>query len=408
MARVDPAGGAGPAAAAVETPMPWALLAASCLAMFAVTASGSSRAPFLLDMARDLDVSLAVVANLVGLTSVAWGTTSFLAGLGSDRLGRRPFLVGAPIALAVALAAVAYSDGFFAVAAWFTIAGGCSGLYTGVSLAEVAGRVVDRQRARAMGWVMAGQSLTLVVGVPLAALLGASIGWRGVHLCVGALSLAAAIGMFATTAPTARVAERIGRTGAKPPSLRSAFSPLVLKLLTSVIAERICFGLAAVYYATFLIKSYGLTLDVLALPLFVFALGNIFGTIVGGQIGDRVSNRLMAFSVALVISGAVALALFGWTPSLVWSTALGFTYALSNALARPPLMAALAQVPPEVRGTVMGLNSTAASVGWLAAAALGGWILVLGGFQGFGPLIVVLTLVGAAFALTGPRLVADR
>lgn len=408
MARVDRAGGASLSTASVEMPMPWALLAASCLAMFAVTASGSSRAPFLLDMARDLEVSLVVVANLIGLTSVAWGTTSFLAGLGSDRFGRRPFLVGAPVALALALCGAAYSEGFYAVAIWFTIAGGCSGLYTGVSLAEVAGRVVDRQRARALGWVMAGQSLTLLVGVPMAAWLGAYIGWRGVHVCVGALALASAVGMFATTTPQAHVAEGGSRGGAKPPPLRSAFSPLVLKLLSSVIAERICFGLAAVYYATFLIQSYGLTLDVLALPLFVFAIGNILGTVLGGQIGDRVTNRLLAFGIALVISGLISMALFGWTPSLVWSVGLGFAYSLANALSRPPLMAALADVPPEVRGTVMGLNSTAASVGWLAAAALGGWILAGIGFQGFGPLILLLTLLGTAFAFIGPRLSSGR
>lgn len=389
-------------------PMPWALLVASCLAMFAVTASGSSRAPFLLDMARDLDVGLAMVANLFGLTSIAWGVTSFIAGVGSDRWGRRPFLVGAPVALALALAIVAQSDGYFAVAAWATVAGGCSGLYTGVSLAEVASRVVDRQRARALGWVMAGQSLTLLIGVPVAAFLGAYIGWRGVHLCVGALALASALGMFATTRPAAHLADRLGGVALKPPPLRSAFSPLVLKLLSSVIAERICFGLAAVYYATFLITSYDLGLDVLALPLFVFALGNILGTVLGGQIGDRVDNRLLAFSVALVLSGAVALGLFGWPASLLHSVVLGFVYAFFNALSRPSLMAALAEVPADVRGTVMGLNSTAASVGWLSAAALGGWMLATIGFVGFGPLIAVLALLGAAFTYIGPRIVRDR
>ena len=49
------------------------------------------------------------------------------------------------------------------------------------------------------------------------------------------------------------------------------------------------------------------------------------------------------------------------------------------------------------------LNSTCASVGWLAAAALGGWILATVGFVGFGPLVAVLSLLGASVALLGPR-----
>jgi predicted MFS family arabinose efflux permease len=62
-------------------------------------------------------------------------------------------------------------------------------------------------------------------------------------------------------------------------------------------------------------------------------------------------------------------------------------------------MAALADVPAEVRGTVMGLNSTVASGGWLAAAAVGGWIIADIGFAGFGPLIAGLTVAAAIIAL---------
>ena len=69
--------------------MPWALLAAASLAMFTAAASGTTRAPFLIDMARDLLVSVPLVANLVAVTSIAWGLASMLAGAGSDRWGRR-------------------------------------------------------------------------------------------------------------------------------------------------------------------------------------------------------------------------------------------------------------------------------------------------------------------------------
>ena len=181
------------------THMPWALLGAVCLGTFAVTASGSTRAPFLIDMAGDLDVALPMVANLFGLTSVAWGITSFLAGAGSDRWGRRPYLIGGLLALALALVGVAASESFYAVAIWASLAGGCCGVFTGVSLAEVSLRVADRQLGRALGWVMSGQSLTLLIGVPLAAWIGASIGWRGIHLCVSAIAVISALGMFLST-----------------------------------------------------------------------------------------------------------------------------------------------------------------------------------------------------------------
>ena len=77
----------------VEAALPWALIGAASLGMFACTSSGTTRAPFLIEMARDLSVSMPLVANLVSLTATAWGVSSAVAGWLSDVVGRRPVLV---------------------------------------------------------------------------------------------------------------------------------------------------------------------------------------------------------------------------------------------------------------------------------------------------------------------------
>jgi DHA1 family inner membrane transport protein len=375
--------------------MPWALLAAASLAMFTAAASGTTRAPFLIDMAHDLSSSVPVVANLVAITSIAWGLSSMVAGAGSDRWGRRPFLIAAPIALAGASAGVASADSFLAVAVWATLGGGCCGMFTGVIFTEVSRRVSATQQGRALGWVMSGQSLTLLVGVPLAAWVGSRIGWRGVNLCVSALGVASAIGLFATTSRRSSGGTSLGT---RVPSLRSALSGPVLRLLSMGVAERICYGLVAVYFATFLQSTFGLSLDSVALPLAVFALGNILGTILGGQLADRLANRLGIFAGAMLASAVAALVLFGWQADLATSVALGFVYVFFNAIARPSLMASLGDVPEHVRGTVMGLNVTCSSLGWLGAAGLGGTMIGTYGFAGFGPLTAVVAVVGAGLS----------
>jgi len=374
---------------------PLILLLSACLGMFAATCSGTTRAPFLIDMARDLATSIPVIANLFVVTATAWGFASVLSGMGSDRWGRRPFIVGGPIVLAIAMAGVATAETFLGVALWGAVSGGSAGTFVSALFAEVSIRAGSRQRGRALSWVMSGQSLTLVIGVPLAALIGSQIGWRGANACVAALSLVTAAALFFTTIRPAGTA--------KPPvfrpDYRAAFSLTVLRLLGMSVIERICYGLTAVYFATFLQSSYGLTLAELALPLAVFASGNILGTGIGGQLADRLRNRLRTFAVAMALSGGAAIVLFGWHPGLVTSVALAFVYVLLNALGRPSLMAALAEVPEQIRGTVMGLNGTSASIGWIGAAALGGWMYAGFGFEGFGPLTAILALGSAALAL---------
>ncbi len=377
--------------------MPWALIAAACLGSFAATSAGTTRAPFLLDMARDLDVAMPLVANLVTLTALTWGIASALGGWLSDRLGRRVLLVAAPLGLALSLVLQARSDGFVVLAIWAALGGATCGAFMGVMYAEVAAQVEDRQRGRALGWVMSGQSLTLLIGVPMAAAVGALIGWRGWLICVGLVATISSLALFATVPRRRPVAA--AAAGGRTAALRGALSRRMWALLGSGVAERICYGLAVVYYATFLQVSYGLSLAELAVPLALFAVGNFVGTLLGGQLADRLRDRLLTFAVCMIGSGFVALVLFVWHPSAEASVALGFLYVLINALGRPSLMATYAAVPEQVRGAVMGLTGTSASVGWIGAGALGGIIVALDGFEGFGPLALVLAILSAAIAL---------
>src|SRR5262249_38887384 len=144
----------------------------------------------------------------------------------SDIVGRRPVLAGSLVVLALTTGAQAMAGSFSWVAVWATAGGGCAGAYTGVVFTEVSARVPDRQRGRALGWVMSGQSLTLVVGGPRAAGVGSWMGWRGWLICLGAVSLLASLGLLATASRRTDSSRRTVR-----PSLGAALSRQVLALM---------------------------------------------------------------------------------------------------------------------------------------------------------------------------------
>ena len=378
----------------------WRLIAASAFALFALSCSGTTRAPFLVDMANDFAVSLGATANVIALNAVTWGIASILAGALSDRIGRKPFLVFGPISLAICTAAAALSQSYAVFAFWVTAAGLAAGSVSATVIAEVSSRVEDRQRGRALGWTLAGQSMALLVGVPLATLLGAVIGWRGVHFCVAGAALAAGAALFLTMRGPAEAGSVRRRASA---DWRAALSGRVMRLLTLGVAERSCYSLAVTFFATYLLTAYSVTLAGLALPLAVFALGNILGTLVGGQLADRLPNRLLTFAAAMVCGAVIALPLFLWQGGLPVTVALGFAFILCTSMARPSLMAALTNVPDSIRGTVLGLNVTSSSVGWLGSSALGGLVIAEYGFAGFAPMAGGLALAGAALAFASRR-----
>ncbi len=379
-------------------PLPWALIASAALTFFAISASGNTRAPFLIEISRDLGTSLALVANLMAMNAVSWGVASLLAGAWSDRIGRRPFLIGGPVALAICMLGIAASGSYAGVAFWVTAAGAAAGSVSAAVAAEVSSRVADRQRGRALGWTLSGQSLAMLLGLPLAAALGALVGWRGVHVGFGAVTLASAIAMLLTTRRPAAAAEGARR---REGGYRAALTAPVVRLLLMGVAERSCYALAITFFATFLQMSYGISVAGLAIPLALFALGNILGTLAGGQLADRLGDRQVTYAAAMLGAGVVSLPLFLWQGGLAASVALGFGFVLCTSVARPCVMASLGSVPEEVRGTVLGLNVTSACVGWLAAAALGGLLLTLFGFGAFAAMTAAFAVAGAVLAMTG-------
>jgi predicted MFS family arabinose efflux permease len=160
----------------------------------------------------------------------------------------------------------------------------------------------------------------------------------------------------------------------------------------------------SVYLATFLIATYGVPLEGLAVALLLVTLGHLVGNMAGGQLADRVRSRELLYGASLAVTGLIAVPLLWWTPSLELSIGLGFAYTLANAIGRPSFMAALSSVPEAVRGTVLGLNVTFASVGWIAAATFGGWLIAGSGFGSLGLFCASAALFGTLVLGVGAML----
>lgn len=385
------------------TLMLWALT----LGSFLTTSSGATRSPFLLDMAHDLDTDLMAVANLMAAMSVTWGIASLVAGAASDRFGRKAILTAAIVLVGAAMGGIGLADSYLAAVIWVLAGGIGGGSFMGTVFATVSDHVQPARRGSALGWVMTGQSVSLVLGVPLATLIGAQAGWRGAHLAFAALTVLVGLAMLLLV-PRRGAFQATAREAAAAAPLATILTPRILALLGSGAAERVCFAAMTVYLATFLLTTYTIPLEGLAVALLLVTLGNLLGNMLGGQIADRVRSRELFYNLSMVATGLVALPLLLWTPGLEVSVGLGFLYTLANAIGRPAFMAALSSVPEAVRGTVLGLNVTCNSVGWIAATALGGWLIASSGFGSLGIFCAASALTGAVLLAIGSLLEARR
>jgi predicted MFS family arabinose efflux permease len=360
------------------------------------TATSIGITPFLLNIAHDLQTDLAAAGNLVALQSVSWGIASLFAGASSDRLGRRPLLVAGLLMLSVAGVGVAASSSYDWVLAWRVFGGFGGGTFMGTVFATVSDHFPVAERGRSLGWIVTGQSLALVLGVPAMTLAGSVAGWRGAVLGHAVVVLAVAVVVWC-------VVPRHSRRKVDRPvpfrSLASLIGPRVLALLFAGSTERVCYAAVAVFLPTYLLTQYAVDPPHLALGLGLVAAGNLVGNFIGGQLSDRLPAPHLLLALSLIAAGALALPLLSW-PRAVWlSILIGFLYALVNATGRPAVLTLLSRVSNEGRGAVMGLNITFSSFGWIGATALGGFVVGLTGFGGLALLTFGFGLLGCALAL---------
>ncbi|MCC6175114.1 MAG: MFS transporter [Chloroflexi bacterium] len=376
------------------------MLAALLTATFLVNISAIGISPFLLDIAQDLGTDLAAAGNLVAANSISWGIASLLAGFTSDRLGRRPILIGGLIALALSPIGVALTATYLVAALWRTFGGSGGGAYMGTVFATVSDHFPAAERGRALGTIVTGQSLSLVVGVPLVTYAGGILGWRGALAVQGILLLLSAALVWSALPRTAR---RTAAVGLPARAILQLMTPRIVALFVANTTERFVYGGVAVYLATFLLTTYGISFDVLALGLAVIASGNLLGNVVGGELTDRVPSRPLLAAMSLAVTAGLALPLLTWQPGLIVTLGLGFAYTFVGALGRPALLTLVSEVSNEARGTLLGLNITFSSFGWLGASAIGGWLITSYGFAELGWVTAGASMFGAVLALMSSR-----
>ncbi|MFN8524315.1 MAG: MFS transporter [Chloroflexota bacterium] len=366
-------------------------------ATFVINVNATSLAPFLLQIADELAVGMLAAGILIAVSSVVWGTASAFSGALSDRFGRKPLLIGGLALLIVSPLGLASAQSYPAAVFWRVLSGVGGGTFMGSVFATVADRFPSERRGQALGWIVTGMSLSMVAGVPGVTFLGSLLGWRGA-IASQAVAIAAALVLVIMVVPGGVLDGRSRRSSSVP--LRQVLRPRVVALLLANTMERLCYAGVVVYLATFLIATYGLDYATLALILALVAIGNLAGNMVGGFLADHLPDRLLTAAGALVATGLLAWPLLGLEPGIWISAGIGVCYTFVNAIARPALLATLSDVSAEARGAVMGMTSTFASFGWLAASAVGGLLIASVGFGALGALASLVAFAGASLAVT--------
>jgi predicted MFS family arabinose efflux permease len=267
-------------------------------------------------------------------------------------------------------------------------------IFTPQAAACVGLLVPPEQRGRAITFIFLGWSLASVLGLPIGAFVGGTLGWRSAFALVGLLSLGSALWVW-----------RMMPDGVRPQALSAAAwketfrsRALMLCIVVTVLYSAGQFVLFS-YFAPYYKVKIGITPGELSLLLMWFGGFGFLGNMLMSRHVDRIgASRAVMAGVA-----AMALSLLIWPlgTSLMLAALVAVPWALGCFSSNSAQQARLVGIAPALAAGSIALNTSAMYAGQAIGAAGGGWLIARDGMDllhwaGFAGLIVALAVSALA------------
>lgn len=286
-----------------EAKFPLSALLALAMAAFITILTEALPAGLLPAMAHDLNVSQAIVGQLVTIYAAGSLIAAIPLVMATQSWRRKPLLLLAVGGFAVVNTITAVSTSFALTLVARFIAGIFAGLLWALIVGYAIRMVPAAQKGRAIAVAMIGSPLALSLGIPAGTLLGNLIGWQYTFGVMTALTLMLVVWVV-TTVPDFPGQQHTQRIALRPTLAIPGIKIILFVLLLFILAHNILYT----YIAPFLVPS-GLS-ERIDLVLLVFGMTSLLGIWIVGVLIDRYLRELMIVSTVLFIASAVLLIVF--------------------------------------------------------------------------------------------------
>ena len=163
------------------------------LTVFATISATLIVPPLLVEIATDLEISVAVSGQLATATFAAWALMGVSGGPLSDSFGRRPVAMVCLAALSISMLASAFAPNLETLLALRILTGLGGGALPPNIVGTVADVISPARRAQAVGALLSIQGLASAISIPLVAVLADVAGWRFAFIVYGSILVAALV-----------------------------------------------------------------------------------------------------------------------------------------------------------------------------------------------------------------------
>lgn len=274
---------------------------------------------------------------------------------------------------------------------------GAGAVYIPVAAGIAITLVPPERRGQALALVFLGMSLSYVVGLPLAAWVTATAGFRA------ALWGGAALALMGWALLAWRVPRNIQAPGASFAGLGQVLRRAdVLSVLALTLAYFIAIFVVFSYIAPVLRALVPMDAGRLSLTLSLFGIAGMLGTLLGGAANDRFGARRTLTAQLLVLGSTMAvlpLTAGHWGVMM----AVMFVWGVAGFGMMAPQQSRLATLAPREAPMLLSLNSSMLYLGTALGAAIGGVLAPVLGFANLAWPSVGAVALSLALLVLGSR-----
>jgi MFS transporter, DHA1 family, inner membrane transport protein len=340
------------------------------------------------EVEQGLGVSTPEAGHLISAYALGVVVGAPLLAAAGAKLPRKHLALGLMMFFTVANLASFVAPDYGTMLASRFAAGLPHGAFFGVAAVIAASLVPPTRRGWAISMVMAGLSISNVVGVPFATWMGQTYGWRLLFILVGfigllTLALVWRFVPFQAVHPDASIRRELG-------ALKR------LQVWLAILIGIVGFGgffATYTYIAHTMTAVAGIPSALIPLVVALYGLGMVAGNIVGGRLADK---SVMGTLYKILPAIAAALVVYAVAVHWPWSAfVMVFVVGASGSMLIPALQTRLLDASPDAPSLASSLNHAALNVANALGAFLGGVVIAWG--WGY----VAPALVGAVLALLG-------
>ena len=267
--------------------------------------------PLLPEFSRHFGVSAANSALTLSLTTGLLAVSMLIAGLISDRVGRRSVMVAALLASSVLSVATAMVDDWTTLLVLRTLLGIALSGVPAVGMTYLAEEMDSRALGLAMGLYIGGNAIGGMSGRLIAGIVADHWGWRWGIGVVSLIALLSTVLLWIQLPPSRHFQSRRGGLRELPARWRSLFGDPGLPWLFATAFVLMGVFVTLYNYLGFhlLAPPYGLSQTVVGLIFSVYLVGTFSSAWMGQQANRHGRSRVLAICYGLIALGIVLLAM---------------------------------------------------------------------------------------------------